>query len=326
MDDYVYVSIGIDIIPLSRDIVEKSTVLSSIIEADPGLGTILNPIPLHLDISEDDLSLLLLYLKDNNYSGNQSDNATFTITLVRFYDYIGYVDGVNSTKNEIVDRVKQGDFANYGYMLDMLLTLYNVFNFSQRDLYAVMLNPIYYFSGYDKLMSNRGTVQEKKQCLLEKYRIDHEDTILLQEMFAMPDDIILEKGEQMYIGYIQAITITKEAPGKIGSYLFVLSSSDVYNTMHSLTVTGISKGYPPFYSMSGNTLNIVDNKIGDILVIKYMEDDPSTRVTRVINANVYDVTNSTRDKNQRKEKMLNEYDGKNIYFPRTRQVSKRILE
>ena len=332
----VYVSLGGQVLYITPDVVDNSSSILGLISENPTIGTKENPIPLQLDVSQEDVDTIKTW-----FAGSYRRIDNRLVSIIRFINYIGSDVNLGAMKHVVFKHLREGDFQMYSDLFDIIINTVEIFYLSERDIRAILLNPIYFFSDHiniwGNLRTNRGTVQQKKECLLKNYALTHQDVSLMRNLFSSPEVVVpdisnynltIKEASRMDLGipdlhneniYVYMISgIQKTTKG----YTFEIGYGDKPSES-KLDVDEVDGKYFPFQSASGNTLNIVDNNIGDILHIR-LHRDKAPNVMAVYNMSVYDMTDSVRNSSEIPESMLDSYvntsDTRNVPKPNAKGI------
>lgn len=291
--------------PISSYIADRSRGIAGFIEVDPTLGTKENPIPFNFDIPRKDIIQFLNYTEFNIHETSQEH----LLNRFRLYDYIGYDEGLNTIKHQLIDYIAKGDFEHYSELFDMMYSFASSFNLTDRDIRAILLNPIYFFADETWTGEKEGkTVHARKECLITNYEYTHQDSSLMHRVFFESEEIDIGENTRTEDLLDTTIKEIRYMPSYRHDYNYKVSKGYlVFLDSMSLWMEEDEIGYTPFLSMSGNPLNVLDNKAGDRLMIR-ANRDKAPNVISVINMSIYDMTDSIREQGKQYPHMANPKD------------------
>lgn len=305
MENKKYISVNGTILTIDDAAAEGSTLLAPILEEYSNVGTFGNPIPLSLNIPHEEVSTLAKYIKDPSYRGSSNENALYAIALAKLHNYIGYQNGIDILKEQVLIHLRMGDFENYGQLFDILTSVAYVFDLDERDVNAALLNPIHFFSDaagmieykLDESISDsegyRSTPHDKKKCLIDNYLTDHYSASNMENIFLQSKDY------DSFISLINSGKTSLDERPFIPSFIVSIETQPPY-TFTLLNYGGPYKmifiqyggAYIPTKSLSGTDLNIADHQVGDILHFVY--GAKIGNVAMVINMSIYDMPDRIR--------------------------------
>lgn len=301
-EDGVYVRIGRQVIYLDSKIANNSRFITNVTEDNEEIGkTSTNPIPLSPKFTPRQLASIILYLQEDFLSLEITVNVVRT--MIDFFDYIAYDEGIISVRDRVIYRLYEGDFQNYGNLYEVVTEYSDIFHMNARDIIAVLLNPIYRFGTVIGVMDELRGTRDIKECLLNNYLyetgydVSDEYVQVFNHILSSPEIRVQDKEIKKDLQRSQMIIVDIERPGFTNDKYFFTVYEPYYKGKYTISVydwNGIREGYRPFKSISGNDLNVVDHSIGDVLDI--IHDKNYYHITSVTNLSIYDMTDNIRSK------------------------------